>query len=99
MPRWARPISNGKESQITTTIGDFTKAANGFTGTIQAIGLKAQVTYPGREAGKSQPDFRAFVGKVEIGAGWAGTGKGGPEFVSVNLDHPSFAARTEADLR
>lgn len=60
------------------TIGNFTKTANGFSGTIQTIGLKAKVTItPAEKRGESQPDFRAFVGKVEIGAGWARTSKGG----------------------
>lgn len=81
------------------TIGNFTKTANGFSGTIQTIGLKAKVTIsPAEKRGDSQPDFRAFVGKVEIGAGWARTSKGGRDFVSLKLDDPSFAAPIYANL-
>ena len=53
---------------------------------------------PTEKRGESQPDFRVFVGKVEIGAGWTRTSKGGREFVSVKLDDPSFAAPIYANL-
>ena len=63
------------------------------------IGLKAKVAItPGRKRGDTAPDFRAFVGKVEIGAGWARTSKGGRDFVSLKLDDPSFAAPIYANL-
>ena len=82
------------------TIGTFTKTSSGFTGTIQTIGLKAKVAItPVEKRSESQPDYRVFVGKVEIGAGWSRTSKGnGREFVSVKLDDPSFAAPIYANL-
>ena len=82
------------------TIGTFTKTNAGFNGTIQTIGLKAKVAImPVAKRGESQPDYRVFVGKVEIGAGWSRTSKGnGREFVSVKLDDPSFAAPIYANL-
>lgn len=81
------------------TIGTFTKTNAGFSGTIQTIGLKAKVTItPAEKRGESQPDFRVFVAKVEIGAGWARTSKGGRDFVSLKLDDPSFAAPIYANL-
>ena len=53
------------------TIGTFTKTNAGFSGTIQTMGLKAKVAItPVEKRGESQPDYRVFVGKVEIGAGW-----------------------------
>jgi len=64
------------------TIGTFTKTNDGFTGTIQTVGLKAKVAIaPVEKRGDSAPDYRVYVGKVEIGAGWARTSKGGREFV------------------
>ena len=82
------------------TIGTFTKTSSGFSGTIQTMGLKAKVAItPVEKRGESQPDYRVFVGKVEIGAGWLRTSKGnGREFVSVKLDDPSFAAPIYANL-
>ena len=53
------------------TIGTFTKTNTGFTGSIQTVGLKAKVAItPIEKRGETAPDYRAFVGKVEIGAGW-----------------------------
>ena len=82
------------------TIGTVTKTNAGFNGTIQTIGLKAKVAItPVEKRGDTAPDFRVFVGKVEIGAGWSRTSKGnGREFVSVKLDDPSFAAPIYANL-
>ena len=77
------------------TTGTFTKTNAGFTGTIQTVGLKAKVAItPIEKRSDSAPDYRVFVGKVEIGAGWARTSKGGREFVSLNLNDPSFPARS-----
>jgi uncharacterized protein (DUF736 family) len=81
------------------TIGTFTKTNAGFTGSIQTVGLKAKVAItPVEKRGDSAPDYRVFVGKVEIGAGWARTSKGGREFVSLKLDDPSFPAPIYANL-
>ena len=82
------------------TIGTFTKTNTGFTGSIQTVGLKAKVAItPIEKRGENTPDYRAFVGKVEIGAGWSRTSKGnGRDFVSVKLDDPSFAAPIYANL-
>ena len=80
-------------------IGTFTKTNDGFTGTIQTVGLKAKgAIAPVEKRGDSAPDYRVYVGKVEIGAGWARTSKGGREFVSVKLDDPSFPAPIYANL-
>lgn len=81
------------------TIGTFTRTTAGFTGTIQTLGLKAKVAItPVEKRGDTAPDYRVFVAKVEIGAGWARTSKGGRELVSVKLDDPSFAAPIYANL-
>ena len=76
------------------TIDTFTKTSAGFTGTIHTVGLKAKVaTTPVEKRGDSAPDYRVFVGKVEIRAGWASTSKGGREFVSVKLEDLSELPR------
>jgi len=59
------------------TIGTFTKTNAGFTGTIQTVGLKAKIAItPVEKCGESASDYRAFVGKVKIGAGWVRSSKG-----------------------
>jgi len=76
------------------TIRTFTKTSAGFTGTIQTVGLKPKVAItPIEKRGEFAPDYRVFVGKVEIGAGWARTSKGGREFVSLKLDDLSELPR------
>jgi len=56
-----------------------------FTGSIQTVGLKAKVAItPIEKRGETAPDYRAFVGKVEIGAGWARTSKGGSRVPSAS---------------
>ena len=81
------------------TIGTFTKTAAGFNGTVQTLGLNAKVTLsPASKSGDTAPDYRAFTGKVEIGAGWNRKSKGDREYISLKLDDPSFAAPIYANL-
>lgn len=50
------------------TIGTFTKSNGGFNGTIQTVGLKTKVAItPVEKRSDSAPDYRASLGKVEIG--------------------------------
>ena len=81
------------------TIGTFTKTTAGFNGSIQTLNLKAKVTIaPVEKSSEAAPDYRAYIDKVEIGAGWIRTSKGNREFVSVKIDDPSFAAPIYANL-
>ena len=80
-------------------IGIFTKTNDGFTGAIETGGFKVNVAVTAIEKrGESAPDYRVFVGKAEIGAGWARTSKGGRKFVSLKLNEPSFAGPIYANL-
>ena len=81
------------------TIGTFTKTNTGFNGSIQTLSLKAKVVISKVDKGSdSAPDYRAFIDKVEVGAGWTRTSQGKREFVSVKIDDPSFAAPIYANL-
>ena len=82
------------------TIGTFTKTNAGFNGTIQTLNLKAKVAInPVEKSSDAAPDYRAYIDKVEIGAGWTRTSQGGNrEFVSLKIDDPSFAAPIYANL-
>ena len=81
------------------TIGTFTKTSTGFNGTIQTLSLKAKVVISKVDkSSDGAPDYRAFIDKVEVGAGWARTSEGKREFVSVKIDDPSFAAPIYANL-
>ena len=81
------------------TIGTFTKTNAGFNGNIQTLNLKAKVALtPVEKSSDAAPDYRAYIDKVEIGAGWTRTSQGKREFVSVKIDDPSFAAPIYANL-
>ena len=83
------------------TIGTFTKDTAGkFTGTIATLTFRAKVSLvPVEKTSDQAPDYRAFAGSVEIGAGWLRISKRhGHEYLSVKLDDPSFAAPIYANM-
>jgi len=66
------------------TIGNLHEDQHGFTGSIQTVGLKAKVAItPVEKARRNRSRLPGVRRKVEIGAGWARTSKGGREFVSL----------------
>jgi uncharacterized protein (DUF736 family) len=80
-------------------IGTFTKADNGFQGSIATLTLKAKLTITAIEKnGEKAPDFRVYAGSAEIGAAWSSTSKDNKPYLSVKLDDPSFAAPILARL-
>jgi uncharacterized protein (DUF736 family) len=81
-------------------IGTFTSANGNFKGTLQTLGFTAKVEIRQVEkSGESAPDYRVYVGKSELGAGWRRTSKKDErEYVSVKIDDPSFAAPLYANL-
>jgi len=83
-----------------TIIGTFTKQDNAYQGTLATLTLKAKVAIKPVESKNSEkaPDYRVFVGTVEIGAAWAVTAKSGNEYLSIRLDDPSFAAPIACSL-
>ncbi|MBV9506233.1 MAG: DUF736 domain-containing protein [Acidobacteriia bacterium] len=81
-------------------IGKFTKDGAGFTGFIETLAFKAQITLEPNTTKKSDksPDFRVMhIGEdftSEIGAAWLKTAKkSGAEYVSLSIhDDPSLVA-------
>ncbi len=85
------------------TIGTFTKDGAGFTGTLQTLTFKAQVTFePVEKKNGNAPDYRVFQSgggfTSEIGAAWKKTSKEGAAYLSVSIDDPSFAERINCRL-
>jgi uncharacterized protein (DUF736 family) len=81
-------------------IGTFTAKDGKYTGKIQTLGLNANVIFlPNTSTGPDAPAFRAFSGKLELGAGWEKTSESsGRQYLSVRLDEPSFPAPIFASL-
>jgi uncharacterized protein (DUF736 family) len=83
-------------------IGTFTRTANGnFSGNLKTLTLTAKLQFAA-ETNKSKdsaPDYRVFLGTLEVGAAWKRTAKeSGRDYWSVKLDDPAFAAPLFASL-
>ncbi|SOB87148.1 Uncharacterized conserved protein, DUF736 family [Sphingomonas guangdongensis] len=85
-------------------IGQFTRTTSGYSGHIRTLGLSADlvfvpVTHSDTE---NAPDYRIHLGAEddgpEVGAGWKRTGERAGEFVSVQLDSPTFTYPIRANL-
>ncbi|MFZ5685701.1 MAG: DUF736 domain-containing protein [Pseudomonadota bacterium] len=84
-----------------TTIGSFTKAADGsFHGAIRTLTLnvKGVEIRPVERTADKAPDHRVLASQTEIGAAWTVTRPGKPPCLSVRIDDPGFAAPLHALL-
>jgi uncharacterized protein (DUF736 family) len=83
-------------------IGTFTRSTDGkFSGTLKTLTLNAKLQFAA-ETGKTRdnaPDFRIFLGTIEVGAAWQKTAKeSGRVYWSVKLDDPTFTMPLYASL-
>jgi uncharacterized protein (DUF736 family) len=82
-------------------IGTFTKTAKGYTGEIVTMSVqqkKVRIEVEEDVQNDKAPTHRVFVGRAEIGAGWAKRSNEGRDYLSLKLDDPSFAAPIYANL-
>src|SRR6266581_5340589 len=88
-------------------IGTFKRTKTGIRGRIRTLALNAElilIPVDKRDA-ENAPDYRIHLGDVdgsevgpEVGAGWKRTGEKAGEYVSLQLDDPSFAQPIRANL-
>jgi uncharacterized protein (DUF736 family) len=83
-------------------IGTFTRTEDGkFTGCLKTLTLSSKLQFV-PETNKSKdnaPDYRIYLGTIEVGAGWQRTARdSGREYWSVRLDDPAFLAPLYASL-
>jgi len=73
-------------------IGQFTKAEHGYTGKLETLAVKANVTLqPNEDKEKdSHPDFIVLHGQTEIGVAWNRSDDRG-HYVSIAFEEPSLA--------
>lgn len=74
-------------------IGTFTATETGFTGKIETLAIKANVTFE-RNKDKAQdnhPDFTVLSSGKEIGVAWDRPDDRG-HYISVSFEEPSLAA-------
>ena len=81
------------------TIGSFTKAGDGFTGSVKTLSINAKTSIkPADKTSDKAPDYRVYAGAIEFGAGWKKTSNEGRNYLSIKLDDPSFPAPIYATL-
>jgi len=75
---------------------------DGYTGTIRTLTVNVKAKIVANDAKKSDgaPDFRVYAGRGELGAAWKAktTGDEPREYLSVQLDDPSFPEPIRAAL-
>ena len=72
-------------------IGSFTKTEKGFTGKIETLAVKANLTVQPNDAKEgNQPDYVVLHGQTEIGVAWDRNDDRG-YYVSISFEEPSLA--------
>lgn len=85
-------------------IGTFVAAGDGFAGHLHTLTLDIDLTLVPADATSSEnaPDFRVIAGNGdaarELGAGWKHVGEKAGDYVSVQIDDPSFVQPLRANL-
>jgi uncharacterized protein (DUF736 family) len=88
-------------------IGTFKRTKTGLSGHIRTLALDAElilVPVDKRDA-ENAPDYRIHLGDddgaevgPEVGAGWKHTGEKAGDYISLQLDDPTFAQPIRANL-
>lgn len=84
-------------------IGTFRQTKSGFTGRIQTLTLDAELSLVPADNtdAENAPEYRIHLGDEdgpEVGAGWKRTGEKAGDYVSFQLDDPTFAQPIRANL-
>ena len=88
-------------------IGTFKRTKTGIRGRIRTLALNAElILVPvDKSDAENAPDYRIHLGDVdgsevgpEVGAGWKRTGEKAGDYISLQLDDPTFARPIRANL-
>lgn len=85
-------------------IGQFSRTKSGYSGRIRTLGLDAELVLVSAESSDAEnaPDYRVHLGSdeegPEVGAGWKRTGEKAGDYVSLQLDSPTFGQPIRANL-
>jgi uncharacterized protein (DUF736 family) len=84
-------------------IGEFIRHQTGYSGRIRTLSLDLEVAIVAAEASDADnaPDYRVHAGGEAgstIGAGWKHSSEKAGEFVSLQIDDPTFAQPVRAYL-
>jgi uncharacterized protein (DUF736 family) len=102
-----RSFNPEQKGHSMTQIGTFKRTKTGISGRIRTLALDAeliQVPVDKRDA-ENAPDYRIHLGDddgaevgPEVGAGWKRTGEKAGDYISLQLDDPSFGQPIRANL-
>jgi uncharacterized protein (DUF736 family) len=86
-----------------TQIGEFKRTKSGYSGRIRTLTIDAElVLIPADHSdAENAPDYRILRGDdegPEIGAGWKRVGEKAGDYVSLQLDDPTFPQPIRANL-
>jgi uncharacterized protein (DUF736 family) len=91
-----------RQQRTTTmaTIGTFTAADDGYTGSVKTLTLNVKAKFVATEKENDKaPDYRILAGSIEFGAAWKKTARESDrEYLSVKLDDPCFPVPIYASL-
>ena len=85
-------------------IGTFRAAGGGYNGQLRTLSLSIEISLVPADPSDSEnaPDFRVVAGDDEdareIGAGWKHVGEKAGDYVSLQIDDPSFLQPLRANL-
>ena len=85
-------------------IGTFRAADGGYSGQLRTLSLSIEISLVPADPSDSEnaPDFRVVAGEDEgareIGAGWKHVGEKAGDYVSLQIDDPSFVQPLRANL-
>jgi uncharacterized protein (DUF736 family) len=82
-------------------IGSFKKVGGEYEGQIVTLSLRVsgvRILPDPKSSNDRAPSHRIYVGRAEIGAGWAKTSENGNAYLSLKLDDPSLNAPIWANL-
>lgn len=85
-------------------IGTFRAAGGGYNGQLRTLSLSIEISLVPADLSESEnaPDFRVVAGEDEgareIGAGWKHVGEKAGDYVSLQIDDPSFLQPLRANL-
>src|SRR3546814_10797464 len=77
-------------------IGQFSRTKSGYAGRVRTLSVDAEVVLVPADNSDAEnaPDFRIHLGSdddgPEIGAGWKRTGETAGDYVSLQIDDPTF---------
>ncbi|QJX05001.1 DUF736 domain-containing protein [Rhizobium brockwellii] len=85
-------------------IGQFSRTKSGYAGRLRTLTLDAELVLVPVEQSDTEnaPDYRVHLGSdedgPEVGAGWKRTGEKAGEYVSLQIDDPTFSQPVRANL-